>query len=245
MKTAVISEQGPRPFMEDTHYLNTNFNDKGWILGGIYDGHGGKFAAAYAAEKLHLVFGEKISNGHSEERAFIESYEKISGDLRSQDSGTTAVNFLIKNGEIFTANAGDARALIIGESRLIQLTVDHRLDNPEERKRVEGMGAKINYPYVMRDTNGLMPTRTIGDEYFKRIGVIATPFVNHYTILSDDIVLIAGCDGLFDFMNNEEVADFSRRISGPKKLLKELKREVFINRMGTDNLTILAVDFRS
>jgi serine/threonine protein phosphatase PrpC len=241
MKTAVISEQGIRLAMEDAYYLETNFGSMNWIFGGIYDGHSGGYAAQFAAERLHQIFLRQFLSRMIPGQAFINAYETVSNELKFQDSGTVAVNFLIKDGAIYTANVGDARAIIVDGDRVIQLTTDHRLDNPEEKQRIENMGGKIISPYIVTDKGGLMPTRTIGDEYFKTVGVIATPTVNEYSIQHDDMILIAGCDGLFDFIGNEEIADFARQIQEPKQLLERLKKEVLYIRNGTDNLTIIAV----
>jgi len=241
VKTAVISEKGYRQEMEDAHFLDINFADKGWIFGGIYDGHGGDYAAKYASEMLHKLFFKYFLTGATPQEAFVKSYEETSKELEEQDSGTTAVDFLIMDRKIFTANAGDARAILVNREKVIQLTVDHRLDNLSERKRVEKMGAYTAYPYVYRGNLGLMPTRTIGDEYFKPVGIIATPSINEYEISQEDIILLAACDGLFDVMTNDEVADFARRIHDPKALVETLENEVIVNRSGTDNLTIIAV----
>ncbi len=244
MQTTVISEKGLRPAMEDTYYLETNFAGTGWIFGGIYDGHGGVAAADYAARRLHRVFQKQLSTARTPQQAFIESYEIISSEMRLEDIGATAVNFLIGNKEIVTANAGDARALVIGEKDMHQLTVDHRLDNPEERQRVERMGGQIMYPYFYRGNQGLMPTRALGDEYFRPVGVTPTPSVTTYRITGDDFMFLAACDGLFDFMSNEEVAACARQFREPAHLLEELKQEVLTNRSGTDNLTIIAVSLQ-
>jgi serine/threonine protein phosphatase PrpC len=241
MEVASVSEQGARLEMEDTHYLDTDFGRKGWLFGGVYDGHGGNFAALFTAEQMHRVFLNKILTSIPPQQAFIESYEEISGKMKYQNSGTTAVNVLIDGNKTYTANAGDARAIVITTETVIQLSVDHRVDNPEEKHRIESMGGKIRYPYVMRGYSGLMPTRTIGDEYFRTVGIIATPSVSEYRISKNDLVLIAACDGLFDFMSNEEVAEFARRTTKPESLLEILKKEVLFNRGGTDNLTIIAV----
>ena len=79
------------------------------------------------------------------------------------------------------------------------------MDDPEERERVQKMGAAIEYPYVVRGRQGLAPTRTIGDEYFKSVGVISAPSLNEHSISPDDFMLVSACDGLWDFMTNEEV----------------------------------------
>jgi serine/threonine protein phosphatase PrpC len=241
MESAVISEKGTRSVMEDAHILDKNFGSQGWIYGGIYDGHNGAYAAEHAAKRLHEIFLEKILAGVAPGPAFSQSYETISEELGGQESGTTAVDFLIQGKTIHVANAGDARAIIVSRERISQLTVDHRVDNPEERKRVVKMGAAIDYPYVVKGDQGLMPTRTIGDRYFKTVGVIATPSLKEYAIGSDDLMLVLACDGLWDFMSNSEVAAMVFEHPVPKLLLGALTREVLVNRSGTDNLTVMAV----
>ncbi len=244
VQTAVISEQGRRPEMEDAHFLDSNFGGRGWLYGGIYDGHGGSFAARYAADNLHQRFLGKVLAGSSPEQAFVESYQEISRELADQDSGATAVDFFIRDNEVVAVNAGDARDIIIGERSVYQLTTDHRLTDTQEQERIKGMGGVIKYPYVYRGFAGLMPTRTLGDEYFKSVGIIATPSVKRYRITAYDLMLVAACDGLFDFMTNEEVADFVRRFRQPDGLVEALKNEVLVNRLGTDNLTIIAVSLK-
>ncbi len=244
MKAAVVSAQGRRPRMEDAHFLDTDFGGRGWAYGGIYDGHGGSFAAEYSARHLHQRFYDLVVSGVSPEEAFTRAYEAVSADLADQDSGTTAVDLLVQGGDIVAANAGDARALVVGLKTVAQLTVDHRVDDEAERARVEGMGGRIVYPYIYRDFSGLMPSRTIGDPYFKAVGVIATPAVRRHTISSDDRFLVAACDGLFDFMGNEEVAAMARRTDEPDVLAEALKSEVLDKRGGTDNITIICVRLR-
>lgn len=227
--------------MEDAHFVGMDFAGRGWLYAGVYDGHNGKAAAEYASQSLHRIFLERLLSGLPPGKAFIESYEATSDKMGQLDSGTTAVDVFIRNGKAYTANAGDARAIIVGKERVRQLTIDHRLDNPEERLRIQKSGGRIEYPYTYRGRYGIMPTRTLGDGYFKPVGIIATPSVSAYEITSDDLLLLVACDGLFDFMGNEEVARFAREDTGPESLLEALKYETLVNRRGTDNLTMVAV----
>lgn len=242
MNAAYISEQGRRPEMEDAHFLDLDFGKRGWVYGGVYDGHGGKYAADFTANTIPGLFLQKYLGDKLPRQAFIEAYEETSGLLKIQDSGTTAIDFFIAEGKVYTANAGDARIIIISQTSVTQLTTDHRLENEEEKQRIIKMGGGIKPPYVTRGLSGIMPTRSIGDEYFKAVGVIATPSVNEYTITTEDIMLIAGCDGLFDFMDNEEIAELGRKYQRPDMLLEILKNEVMVNRCGSDNLTVIAVN---
>lgn len=240
-KSAVVSGQGPRTYMEDTHVLDMNLGDTGWIFGGVYDGHVGKEAATYAAENLHKRFLAVSSRLLSPEDAFMETYQAISDELTSQNSGACAANFLIKGRMVFFANVGDSRIIVVADQDVYQLTVDHRIDDPAERKRIREMGGIISEPYVYKGSRGLMPTRTIGDEYFKTVGIIATPSVGRYAITKNDHFLIVATDGLFDVMTNREVAKIVQRHSDPAAIAQELKHETLVNRRGHDNLTIIVL----
>jgi len=245
MKAAVISRQGMRPSMQDTYYLDLNFGGWGWVYGGVYDGHGGSYAAKYAAQKLHSIFLSKCQSASPPGHAFIESYETISRELESQESGTTAATFLIKENDVFTANAGDSRIIIVGKIGVYQLSVDHRLNNTEEYKRVMASGALVRHPYIIRGSQGIMTTRALGDPYFSPVGVISTPSTNHHVISGDDLMLISASDGLWDMMSISEVSSYARKTPDPDILVETLAKEVLDNRLGTDNLTIIAVSFIS
>jgi len=244
MKKAVVSDIGYRFRMEDAHYLDMNCAGRGWVFGGVYDGHMGAFAAHFSAKYLHHVFLEHLQEGHTPEESFVFAYEDTSARLAFQESGTTAVTFLIKDRCIFTASAGDARAIVISTEEIHQLTVDHRVHNHEERTRILEMGGVIREPYVYRGGQGLMPSRSIGDEYFKSVGIIATPTTSRYEITGDDRFLIAACDGLFDVLMNDEVAEVVRNFTDPEPVVDALRAEVLVTRLGTDNLTIIAISLQ-
>ncbi len=244
MKGAILSEQGMRSSMEDTYFLDLNFQNKGWVFGGVYDGHGGRFASQFAKLYMHHYFIEELNMGLKPEEAFKAAYERMSSEIKNQQSGTTAVNFFIREGIIYCANAGDARAIVIKSDGHIQLSVDHRVENPEERKRIIKMGGVIQYPYVVKGLRGLMPTRAIGDDYFRSVGIISTPSTNRYVIEDDDIMLIAASDGLFDIMENFEVEDLARRFPDPDRFIEELSKEALSHRLATDNITVIALSFK-
>jgi len=235
---AIVSEIGKRSHMEDTYWLNVNRKGSE-IFCGIYDGHNGVAAAEYVRDNLHKIFFEALKTGKNELEAFSAAYQQTSKDLSAQKSGTTAVNFLVKNKIIFFANAGDARLVVMEKSSVKQLTYDHRLTDPRERQRVLNQGAFIEEPYVYKNDYGLMPTRTIGDEYFKDVGVIATPTTGAYRLAKEDKWILAGTDGLFDELENEEIRALIDSYTSANKAAEALKNEILINRAGTDNLTFV------
>lgn len=236
---AIRSEIGTRDKMEDSYYFNDLKGDGLELFDGIYDGHGGKFAAEYAKKNLAKIFFREIKKGKKEKAAFVTAYEEISLNLKNQESGTTAVNFYLKDKKLTYANVGDARLIVIARSKAKQLSQDHRLDNPQKIARIMANGGIIMKPYVVKEGYGLMPTRTLGDEYFKEVGVIATPTVGQYQIRAYDQWILAASDGLFDFMDNEETSRFLTEFNDVYKAAEALKTEVLIKRKGSDNLTFI------
>ena len=238
---AIVSEFGQRSYLEDAYSLEIA-PDCSEFFCGIYDGHGGKLAAEYAKDNLHKIFFAQLKKGKTEDMAFKTAYEKVSADLKNQSSGTTAVTFYLKRKKkIFYANAGDARLVIIKDTKTVQLTSDHRLTNHKERERIRKFGGTIIPPYVYKGEYGLMPTRSLGDEYFKDVGIIATPETGCYSLTGEETWIIAGTDGLFDVIKNEETAILIKHSHSAQEAAQILKDEVLINRLGDDNLTFVLI----
>lgn len=239
-KTAILTDIGRRISMEDAHALVENFDSEGAVFGGVFDGHGGDFAAKHAAERIPVEFGRLLCVLQNPADAFTLAYEKVDSELAGQDMGTTAATFYLRGKSLTAANAGDARILVIGKTSVRQLTVDHRVSDPEERARIISHGGQIERDKAVRVGNVcLMPTRALGDADFRSAGVIPTPFVKEDAIGADDLWLLAACDGVFDVMTNEEVAELLRRFDDPQKAAEALKHEVLASRNGRDNLTIM------
>lgn len=243
-QVAIISEPGAQLKMEDTYYYKDIKSDGSQILAGVYDGHGGRQAAEYVRDQLPKLFFRELKKGRNPKQAFQVVYEEISSCLTNQESGTTAVNFYLKDNRLWYANAGDARLIVISNKGVKQFSQDHRLTNPKERERIVAVGGLIAEPYVIKDNLGLMPTRTIGDEYFKKVGIIATPVVGQYKLQLKDYWILAATDGLFDYLDNQEVAKFIVKFNQANKAAASLKQEVLVKRGGRDNLTFILIKNR-
>ena len=105
----------------------------------------------------------------------------------------------------------------------IQLTKDHKPEDPEELKRITGAGGIVRrlmdasgknvgpWRVWQKETNhpGLAMSRSIGDIVGHEIGVVCTPTVmSHKMRYESDYFFVAGSDGLWDVMENQEVVDF-------------------------------------
>lgn len=238
---AIEITQGLRPEMEDAYCLE-EFSS--YLLAGVFDGHGGNFAANYASQALPI----KVKQGIKSQKliqVLTKAFEEISQEIEAQsESGTTALTILLnkETRQLIWANAGDCRLIIVKiKNPALQLTPDHRVDNPQERERIIKMRiGYVSQGYVMVEDYGLMPTRTLGDAYFKKAGVIATPETGIYNINKEDKYIIMATDGLWDELSNEEVAWFAQKEANPKLAAKKIKQAVF-SKGGSDNLTIIVI----
>jgi serine/threonine protein phosphatase PrpC len=108
----------------------------------------------------------------------------------------------------------------------IQLTTDAKPSLPEESQRVyasggivrqlrgeDGLG--IGAHRVFRRGDNLLPglamSRSLGDLYAHAVGVTWEPFLSVHALTDDDVFLVAGSDGIWDVMTNDEVVDFVNR----------------------------------
>ncbi|KKQ93318.1 MAG: hypothetical protein UT18_C0022G0002 [candidate division CPR2 bacterium GW2011_GWC2_39_10] len=258
MKIAIIENVGPdrnidgpkNKGMEDRHFLIQSFMDTDSVLGGVFDGHIGKFASDYASKRFPEVFKTHLSKGIKE--AFVFSFAQVSDELAAKDpsgSGTTATVFLIQDGTIHVANVGDSKAIIVTDNEMVTLTEDHRTSNPDELDRISHCKGilfsdlKTRKAYVAEHGTkyGLEPTRSLGDIDYMKAGIIDVPHVSTHKISSQDLYLVSATDGLWDFLEDWQVAIKAREIADPEILVQKLNTHVFADFWGHDNLTIIAV----
>lgn len=143
-----------------------DMKDLEYAFFGIFDGHGGSEAAAYA--KDHLLdtiikddaFWSKndddvlraIRNGyvntHIEMWKNLENWPRTPSGLPNT-SGTTASIAFIMRGKIYTGHVGDSCIVLgyqdeeNGEWRAKPLTRDHKPESFEEKVRIEECGGKV------------------------------------------------------------------------------------------------------
>jgi serine/threonine protein phosphatase PrpC len=152
--------QGYRTEMEDTHILTDMPSCKDVTIAAIFDGHGGKSTAEYAASNLIHVIEDTAtwkSYLHSKSTddlsaALTEAFLKIDDMLQSdqiiRDSmahcGCTSVVALITKTHIVCANAGDSRCVLGVDESSLNLSEDHKPVLDVERNRIKNAGGE--YP---------------------------------------------------------------------------------------------------
>lgn len=105
----------------------------------------------------------------------------------------------------------------------VQLTIDQKPNHEEELKRIRTCGGVVEKladdygrpigPYRVWKKNGNLPglamSRSIGDRLAHEIGVISTPICHTFTLYpSFDQFIVMASDGVWDVMDNFEVANF-------------------------------------
>jgi len=219
----------------------------------VFDGHGGRQCAAYLHSRMSDTLRRWLGSTPNVETAFKLAFQELdevylSGGSCAEfpgmtgEQGSTAVVVLILDGVIYCANTGDSRALLCRKARALQLSNDHKPNHPEERLRIEFQGGFVSGNRVL---GRLAVSRAFGDRELKAF-VPSEPEVTATPLEEGDDFLVLGCDGLWDVVDNERVAQLTRTYVASKGLgiaARSLTTYAVVNGSG-DNVTVLLVALR-
>lgn len=139
--------------------------------------------------------------------------------------GSTAVGVLLLDDVIYSVNVGDCRAVMCRSGDALELTRDHKPNDPSEQSRIESLGGKVKWhgyvdaqgepiePYGAYRINGnLAVARAIGDRDLRPF-VAGEPEVKAFKRddQRDEFIVIAS-DGLWDVFTSEEVVTFVKDV---------------------------------
>lgn len=193
----------------------------------VFDGHGGRAAAEYAAEHLHTnilseVHADPVAGADLEGSIDAVKAAMIRGFLATDRgflaegtrSGATATTAYMRGGVVWVANVGDCRAVVSEGGVAAALTRDHRPDRAEERRLVERRGGEVVCILGTSRVQGVLGvSRAIGDKDLKQY-ITAEPEVYAGPISDVAEFLIIGTDGLWDVVGNQEAIDVVRDCLG-------------------------------
>lgn len=93
---------------------------------------------------------------------------------------------------LYTANVGDARAVLSRAGKAVRLTYDHKGSDKQEAKRIMDAGG-----FVMNNrVNGVLAvTRSLGDSSMKEF-VVGSPYTTETELSDEDEFLVIACDGV-------------------------------------------------
>lgn len=134
--------------------------------------------------------------------------------------------------KLYMANVGDSRGIVIrqittgdpnnpaSQCATTALTRDHKPDDEDEAKRIIANNGRIDSyrdqhgnplgPLRVwlktEDVPGLAMTRSFGDGVAHSVGCNAEPEMSEYTFTKDDKVVVIASDGVWEFLENIDVA---------------------------------------
>jgi len=248
-----------RRTMEDAHAYFYNFNDvEGQGYFAIFDGHAGKQAAEWCGNQLHENLIDIIKESpnmpiqESLNKAFLKTDSQLN-EKRGIPSGCTAIVVLVRKEKVkdendneiekrvlYSANVGDARAVLSRNGRALRLSCDHKGSNIEEVQRITDAGGFVLNARV----NGVLAvTRSLGD-YSMKEWVIGSPYTTRVVLDDDDKFLILACDGIWDVCTDEEAVELIENVTDPQEASEVLLKHALDN-FSTDNLSVLIVRFNN
>jgi protein phosphatase 1D len=133
----------------------------------VYDGHGGQHASQYARKHLmNRITKQKLFwndddecvkksirkgflSTHADMSKIIDKWPRTRGGYPSTAGTTCSVVFITNNGKVYIGHVGDS-AIVLGVRDEVDgslkancLTVFHKPDTPEEKKRIEESGGQV------------------------------------------------------------------------------------------------------
>ncbi|KAH0790513.1 protein phosphatase 2C [Histomonas meleagridis] len=229
---------GRRQTMEDVSIILMDMPRKGAALYGLFDGHGGREAAEFAAANLPKAISERLKATANVEDAYVASFRQLQMDMKPWCVyvGTTSVIAVVEGTTLTVANVGDTRCVLCRDGKAERLTVDHKPDLPDEAAYIQSKGG-----FVKEGRLGgmLAVSRALGDSFLGD-AVNATPSFRTLELNENDSFLILACDGVWDVMSDQEACDIVAAEIDPLNAAKKLRDAAFeLNSL--DNISVIVV----
>lgn len=176
---------------------------------------------------------EEMSGEDDEDDSFDDDFMNNMETGPGKASGCTAVVALMSGQDLFVANAGDSRCVVCRGGKVVEMSFDHKPEDDIEFDRIRKAGGRVTLDG--RVNGGLNLSRAIGDHGYKMKKelpaedqmISALPDIKHLKLEPDDEFMVLACDGIWNYMTNEEVVGFvKQRIDAGKASLAEICEEV-------------------
>ena len=247
------SDMGKRNYQEDTHQERRGKGVKDSCLYGVFDGHGGYRASQFCRDFLLNYVVDDESFVHDPALALKRSFFRADAEfsamakLRYLSDGTTSLVACIHNRRLYVANAGDCRAVLISSRWSVEaLSVDHKPDREDEKRRITKLGGKVVHWGRWRVQGVLAVSRAIGDVSLQPY-VTCEPEIQERELRDDDdAYLVLASDGIWDVLTNSDVATVVKQAISTKPFA-DVARELCSHAImlgSTDNVTASIVDLR-
>ena len=120
----------------------------------IFDGHGGEGCSTFLKETYLKYLTENANFPFDIKTSMIEAFQKAEEEFIKQkcksaeefdNSGSCALVCILLDNKVYISNIGDSRAIMSmsGGTKIKQLSIDHKPNNPKEFERAIKNGSKI------------------------------------------------------------------------------------------------------
>ena len=241
---AYYEEYGERNYMEDKIKVVENLNgDPHQIIFCIFDGHGGDKISKFLQHNFQ-IYMKKMLPFIDYENDFVTLFRQLDEEIRLLNipkSGSTASIAYIENiyGKriLHCACIGDSRCILVKKNKVIKLSYDDRVEDPNEYNRIISQGGIIQNGRV----NGtLMLSRCFGDWDVKKYGVIVDPHVTNIELTDDDLYLILATDGVWDVLTDEQCKDITKLNTNSIDICKNIVVDA-LSKGADDNISCIVV----
>ena len=222
------SAQGKRPTMEDVHSIHLSIpwqtlaqqsSPLAVSFAAVYDGHCGKHVADISSQLLPAsILSQKCfpyDPATALSQAFVSTDRAIYKKIKGREGGSTCSAALLVGNDLFIANLGDARAVLVESGgHGVSLSVDHKPTLASEKMRIEAAGGRVDFGRV---SGCLAVSRAFGDFEFKggsqvlserhELVVSNVPDVTKVTLTDSCEAVILACDGVWDVLSSETAAE--------------------------------------
>lgn len=233
----------------------------------VYDGHAGTQAAEYLRDNLHKMILSQPNLRENPEAAVINGCAQAETEFMAKckaeriEAGSTVALALVVDNKLVVGNIGDSEIVLSRAGHAVLLTTKHHLaSNPSEVERVKAAGGRIHgnrvgHPKFNPSLMNIAVCRAIGDAGFKldeytdgkNSGLIATAETTGVVLTPEDEFLIIGCDGLWDVMTYQDAVHLCREAlvkDMDNQKVTEMLVQVALDRMSSDNITVMFVNLR-
>ena len=204
---------------------------------------------------------EEKTEERPEERPEDEEGEGEVPHRISDLKGCTSNVMLVKNGEIYVANAGDSRTIaVLQDGKVEDLSIDHKPDREPEHTRVTKAGGSVVNGRV---EGNLSLSRALGDLHYKvnkekeqKDQIIsAYPDITVRPLTKNIRYIVMGCDGVYEMQTSQFIGTFvTKGLKDDPGNLKKVACDLLDNLIskdciksagiGCDNMTCILIEFK-
>jgi len=252
--SAAGAEQGVSKTNQDaSFFLRRSRGGDDWVAG-VIDGHGmsGHHVASFVKQTLprEILEQRRSSNNKGTRHALARGFEGTANKLRrnrnisSEESGAVVAMCIRTGQDLYAANAGDTRAVLVtssseGKVRGEALTRDHTPALASEKERIHRNGGEVAPTYIpgmgfggplrvwkkKQLAGGLAVSRAIGDSALNDVGVTPQPEVIKHRVRPCDKYVVIASDGCWDCVTNERAAELAVKHGNPERASEAIVKE--------------------